>query len=537
MALLAFATFSPSLWGGFLYDDHYLILGNRSIRDLSQLGTVLLRDPARPLVSLSLALNYAVGGLAPWHYHLVNLVIHTANAVLVLWLLGWIARRLPGPGSPSVPLVGACLFALSPMAAETAAYVASRSTSLCALFMLLSLRAALPALEAGGRGRLAAGATAFTLALLTKEEALSLPLYLLLLDLWCLAGGRPRAVLSRWRRHLPFVVLPLLGVVARRLVVGSWLPEPAIEPWRYALTQLAAFPGYLLRALVPVDPALFRGVPPAPWPPDALTLALAGLGGALLTFAWWGRRRWMLPAFAVAWLAACLLPSSSIVPLQEMVVDHRAYLGSAGACLLLARVLWRPGLVPFAVALFVVLGARSVHYAWVLADPVRAWEDAVRRVPDSADAHVALGDALARLGSSQSLVHYQQALQLDRTHAEAWTNMGAYLVARGRLKQAEVAFRNAARFRPDDPRVHDNLGLVLKHLHRPAEAMLEFEAAVAAQPPLAQPRLNLAALLVQEGHFARARELVAEARMLELDEDDARLLEQVERVLRDAPAR
>ena len=107
----------PSLGGGFIYDDVPTVLDNRSIRDLGQLGSVLRYEPS-PLLSLTWALNYAVAGPTPWPYHLVNVLIHAANAALVAALFLWMAAR--GRPRPSVTaLWGACLFAATPMAAES----------------------------------------------------------------------------------------------------------------------------------------------------------------------------------------------------------------------------------------------------------------------------------------------------------------------------------------------------------------------------------------------------------------------------------
>src|SRR5262249_59791456 len=96
---------------------------------------------------------------------------------------------------------------------------------------------------------------------------------------------------------------------------------------------------------------------------------------------------------AVLALAAGLLPSSSVVALREMVVDHRAYLGSLGVAFALGGLVWRLGGLRAGAGVVALFAARSLHYEWVLADPVRAWEDAVGRAPGSADAICALGEA------------------------------------------------------------------------------------------------------------------------------------------------
>ena len=518
---MALAVYLPSLGGGFLYDDS-VIVANRQIRDLALIRTVLGYEPSRPLLNLTWALNYAAGGLAPWHWHLVNVLIHAGSAALAASLFLWMAGRLGRVDARGGALVGASFFAATPMAVETVAYVSSRSTALATLFALATIRVAAPALESGAWRRLAAGLALFLLALATKEEAAAIPLLLLLVDALVLAGGRFRATAARLHRHAPFFALLAAGLVGRRLIVGAWLPRLEMDRGLYLWTQLVEFPGYLLRAAIPVDPAFFRGQPVAPWPPDALTLlwALASIG--LIAGAAFFRVRQPVFALAVLWMAAGLLPSSSLVPLREMVVDHRAYLGGAGVAFALGVSLWRPGRAMAMALLVVLLGARSLHYEWVLADPVRAWSDAVRRAKHSADAHRALAEAYAERGDGPRAERaFGEAARLDPTDARAAANYGTYLAGRGRHAEAVEAFRAAARAAPDDARIHDNLGMLLLAVGDAEGARRAFEAAVRGRPALAQPRINLAALLIEQGERKRAVALLDEAALLEIDERDA----------------
>lgn len=533
-AAVAFLVYLPSVRGGFLYDDQSLIVDNRAIRDPWPPGPLFRSDPARPVLSLTWAVNYAVSGLEPWSYHLVNVGIHAGNAALLASLFAWMAARAgraqPGPAA----LLGACLFAATPMAAETVAYVSSRSTALAALFMLMSLRLAVPALETFSAARLAAALGLFALAAATKEDAAALPLLLLLLDYFFVAGRRASEVWRRARVHAGFLLLPLLGLAARRAATGAWLPAPVLDRGRYLLTQAAAFPLYLLRALVPVDPAFYRGHPPAPWPLDVPTAAgvLFAIALAVAAVVW--RRRFADWVFAAAWMAACLLPSSSIVPLKEMVVDHRAYLGGAGLAYALAQALWRPGRGPALAALVVLFALGSVRYERVLADPVLAWEDAVRRAPRSGEAQRALGEAYAQRGDARAEGAFHAAVGADPRDGRSWANLGAFYVERGRLREAEQAMRRAALAFPADARIHDNLGMILQALGREQEAMRAYEAAAAAMPPLAQPRIRLAALLIEQGQRDRARGLLDEASRLEVDPEEADAITALQQRL-DAP--
>ncbi|MBI3932180.1 MAG: tetratricopeptide repeat protein [Acidobacteria bacterium] len=528
-ALLAALAYLPSLWGGFLYDDQHTVLDNRAIQE-GGLGTVLRSDPARPVLSLTWALNFAVSGREPWSYHLVNVLVHAATAALLASLFEWMGRRARRGEPGGSALLGASLFAVTPMAADTVAYVSSRSSGLAALFVLASLRAAVRDLESPSV-RWRAGALAlFLLALGTKEEAAALPLLLLLLDFFFVADQHPAGLVGRARRHVPFLVLPVLGLAARAAATGSWLPPPALDRGTYLATQIAVFPAYLLRTLVPLDPAFYRGQEPAAWPPQGWALLgwLAALGVAAGALAL--RRRLADWSFAVLWMGIALLPSSSLVPLKEMVADHRAYLGGAGVAYALGGALWprRRGL---ALALLLVWAGVAVRYEWVLADPVRAWQDAAARAPLAGEAYLALGNAYAARGDRRAEWAYTRAAALEPNAAQAWTNLGVFYLRTSRLREAEAVMRGAVRALPYDGRIRDNLGMILSALGREEEAIAEFEAAIAADPALAQPRINLGAVLVRRGELVRARALLEEASRLELDPADAEALVRLQQQL------
>jgi protein O-mannosyl-transferase len=531
-AALAFAVYLPSLRGGFLYDDQANIVANRSLREPAALGAILRHEPARPLLNLSWALNHAVSAQRPWSYHLVNALIHAANAALAFSLLAWMSRREGRAHAGGIALFGACLFAVTPMAVEAVAYVSSRSTALCTLLTLGSLRLAVGGLEAGSRRRIAGGLVFFVLALLTKEEAASLPLLLILLDLFFLSRGDWRGPLARRAAHAAFLALPVVGLAARRVATGAWLPPLVLDRGIYLATQAAAFPLYLGRALLPFDPAFFRGHAPAPWPPDPITLLFGAIGLALVVVAAAGHRRFTSAAFAILWMAAALLPSSSLVPLEEMVVDHRAYIGGLGIHYLLGVLLWGPGRLPSAVGLLALLGARTVQYQFVIGDPVRAWEDAVRRAPASAEAWRALGDAYADKGDPRAEQAIQQSMFLGSEQGRSWANLALYYLNQNRREDAERALRRAAEAAPSDARIHDNLGALLEADGRKDEAAREYETAVMGRPTIAQPRVRLAVLLIERGDKAQAAALLDQAATLEIDAEDARAIEAARALLR-----
>ena len=530
-AAVALLVYAPSIAGDFVYDDGELILRNPSIRDLTAWRSILGYEPARPLLTWTWALNFAIAGERPWSYHLVNVLIHAANAALLFSLFRWMAQRLGRPDPERRALLGACLFAATPMAAEAVAYVASRSSALVALLGLGSLRLAVSVLDGGPRARLPAAFALFGLAAATKEEAAAIPLFLVLLDYFFVAGQRWSGVRPRWWVHAPFLLALPLGLAARRVMTGAWLPPPAIPTGLYLLTQGAAFPAYLVRALIPFDPALYRGHPPATWPPAALAVVGVLLAVAIVVWAVARRRVWPEWSFAIACLAAGLLPSSSVVALNEMVVDHRAYFGSFGVAFALGDLLWRLGRARLGIVVLLLMAARSVSYEWVVGDPVRAWEDAVRRAPNSTDALSALGESYAARGDARAEAAFQRAVHAAPENYRYWANLGLYYADHRRYEEAVQALRTAVAKNPREGTVHDYLGQLLQGLGRDDEARVEFEAAIAAEPAFAQPYINLAALHLRKGEPEKARPLLATVARFPSTGEEAETIARLQRQL------
>jgi Flp pilus assembly protein TadD len=508
----------PSLRGEFLYDDIPMVVQNPVLQDPGNIRALLGFDPARPLLTLSWVASALLGGgIEPWAFRLVNVVLHAATAGLVAHLALWLARARGEAAAPRQALLAGLFFAVTPMASETVAYVASRSTGLCAFFGFAFLALATRELEAARPWRRAAAGLLLLLAHLTKEEAAAFPLLLVLLDLHGPAAGRLRAVASRWRLHAPFLALPLAGLCARRAMVGTWLPAPA---WPYDVwlpTQALEFPAYLLRALVPLDPAFHRGTPPFAWPPEPRAIVLALLLLALLAFV--ARRPGTRLAFAAAWMAAGLAPSSSLVPLRELAVDHRAYTGGFGAAWVVAGALAPAGRAPLAAATLAVMAARSLAEQATLATSDSAWAAAVERNPDVPE--VRLGAGLARLQAGDPAGaerHFRRMTELTPRDARGWSNLASALAAQERYAEALEPARRAADLAPGDPHLAYNLGVLQARVGRLDLAQASFERAGELTPPVPQALLNLARIHIARGEFDAAEARLARAAGLRLDE-------------------
>lgn len=409
LALLAAVAlvYWPGLVGGFGFDDYHTIVDNVALASvgnrlstwydaaMSGLGTGPL---ARPLAMLSFAINYTLGGLDPWPFKLTNLVIHGMNAVLVWAVVARLAAALAPRAAAASAYVVATLWALHPVNLTSVLYVVQRMTSLSATFVLLTLLIYTRARQRQTAGQPVARpwplvcAALAVLGLLTKETALSLPFYLLLIEILVIRA--PRAVLSPLTRRL-------LGMAAVAvLAAGLWYCVREVLPgyggreftlaerlWSEARVMFM----YLRLLLVPTpgaftlfhdDFVLSRG-----WlsPPTTALSVLALLAVSVLAHA--RRRSHAALAFGWAWFVLGHVFEGSIVPL-ELMHEHRNYLPGLGVLLAITLTLadshlasrWR---VPCACLAMLVLAAVTWSRATLWASPTSLMETELRHHPAS----------------------------------------------------------------------------------------------------------------------------------------------------------
>lgn len=424
---LAYAT---AFAGGFQFDDWNVVVNDPRVQSL---GAWWRSMPGiRPVLKLSWALNHA-SGLGLVGFHGVNVVIHAANALLVLALLRRLEGRLATGGAPApgpAPLLAALLFALHPAQTEAVTYVSGRSAALAATFALASALAFVAGRD-GGRPALGrvASPLLFACALGTKEVAVALPAALVLLE--ATDPRRPfswRAALRATAVHWAVLALAaaafLASPVYRRMLAASLALR---DPWTNALTRLRALAwlgGQVARPdLLDADPVL-----PVVARPDAVAvLAGAALVAAVAAGVLLARRR---PAVAAAalWTVLWLDPAGWLVPRPEPANDRQLYLALLGPAWLAGRALapWAAGGLRRAAvaALVLALAAATSARNLVYADEVRFWEAVLARSPANARAHNNLAVALAgRCRVPEAEAALRRALELERGYARAAVNL------------------------------------------------------------------------------------------------------------------
>lgn len=461
--------FHNVLGNSFHYDDEHSILENPHLRSLAHApqffvdaGTFSGLSEARmyrPLLVLSYAFNYAVGHYDPLGYHLVNLALHLANALLV-----WRLALALGAGGGSA-LAAGLFFVAHPVLGEPVNYISSRSSLMVTFFVVLAFLQV-----ARGHAHWRA-VLAFAAALLCKSSALAFPV-LLLLWLWM------RGEWARWRILLAPLVLSAGYVLATRAIVGRALLEPVRDYSAQFSTQSKALVFYVYTAFMPVSLSVEPQFAVSPHPVTAaVLLAMLAWGSAIFLLVRAERKG--LAFFAVGWFLVALLPPS-VVPLNVLVNEHRLYLPMVGAALLLASMdrssapLRHAGWVVLALAIALCIARNSDWHS-----PERLWSDASKKGPLMPRPYVNLAQALLQEGRvEESIAASRRALALRPDLERGHYNLGTAYMQQGQYELAAAHLRRALEISPQLLPAYNNLGNIYVEQGRFDTALEQYRLAL-----------------------------------------------------------
>ena len=527
IALAAVLAYANSLGGAFVLDDQQAIVENASLRHLwplwAPLHATTLNSTAngRPLLNLSLALNYALSGVRPGSYHAGNLLIHLWVGLVLFGLARRTLQRTRGGRDALLPAAAlALLWTVHPLQTEAVTYVVQRAESLMGLCYLLTLYAFARRVEETGRPLWSWVCVLSCLAgMAVKEDMVSAPLLVLLYDRTFVSGSFAAA----WRRHgrlhgalatsWLFLGGLVLGTGQRGGTSGFGL---GVAWWTYAQTQFRAVVLYLRLAVWPHPLVFDYGTEWAKsrveFVPYAFALALL-LGGTV-----WALRRRPALGFLGAWFFVILAPTSLVTGTRQTMAEHRMYLPLAAVLVLVVLGLRRvAGRATLAVVLVLaaLLGAATVQRNERYRSKVAMYRDVVAKRPNNRWGRYDLASALSETGQfAEAEQDYQDLLRAEPAFPEAHNNLGGLLLQRNQLAAARDHFASAIALRPSYAEAHYNLGLVLIELNRPAEAAEEEEKALLLSPELARGHFGLA--LAEEAEGLGAEALAQFARAVQL---------------------
>ncbi len=587
IAVVTFATFLPALHNQFVnWDDDKNFLENPHYRGLgwTQLSWMWTTHLGHyiPLTWMTFGLDYLLWGMNPLGYHLTNLLLHAANAVVFFFITRrLLTRALPSPSERGHTLAvsaafAALVFAIHPLRVESVAWATERRDVLSGLFYLSAVLAYLRACdrEERGRGWYWGAVALFAGALLSKSMAVNLPVVLMILDVYPLRrlgesiGWRSKPARRIYVEKIPFVLLAAAAsaiAVMAQFSIHAALPLAQLSvPGRLAVSAYG-LSFYLGKMIVPVNLSPLYELPRtvSPW---AMPFILSfGLAVAITAIVLSLRRRMLgLPA---AWLAylVVLLPVLGIFQSgPQIAADRYTYLAGLGWAILAgAGLLSSWSRLPFlliGLVVFIPVGLGTLTWNQVhvwhdsktlwahalaidpnssvaqndfgealaqqgkLAEAIEHYRQALNIKPDYADAHYNLGGALAQQGKlADAIHHYQRALQITPGDADAQTNWGGALAQQGKLAEAAEHYQQALRIKPDHAAAHNNWGAALTRQGNLAEAIEHYRQAVNIKPDYADAHYNLGGALAQQGKLADAIHHYQRALQITPDDADAHI--------------
>ena len=416
------------LRGEFNYDDIDYVVNNTFIRDMSHFRNV---SELRYVGYLTFALNYLYGGLEPRNYHFFNILIHIANAVVVYLLASCLirlTRREEGQEVPAgdwaIPFAATVVFLTHPLATQSVSYISQRFSSLSTLFYLSAVL-----LYLSGRERHESGASVFNprlvlafgcacLGIKTKETVFTLPAMLTILE-WVFFRTETGTRGKRWLILLPFyatmLIVPLslygpeLGLfetvsgISERTRGEKLLDLDTRSRTEYLLTQFRVIVTYLRLMVAPYgqrviyDYPRYTSILSVPVILSFLLLASIAWGGwrcLQRSFRTTGTERveTRLTGLGILWFFVTISVESSIIPIKDVIFEHRTYLPSFGAYLAMIALIsmgvrrYRPQYKPVALVLVFLLiggllGMATYQRNRVWLNCFAFWDDAVRKEP------------------------------------------------------------------------------------------------------------------------------------------------------------
>lgn len=517
------AGYAATLSAPFVFDDR-LVMNTPAVRALSW-RTV--EHTTRPLVQLSLALNHAQGGNDVVGYHAVNLLVHVLAA---LTLLGIAARALASARfdprlrarAPELALVIALGWAIHPLQTESVTYVVQRAESLTGLFCLLTLYCVIRGAAASrASGWYAAAIAACALGMLSKPIMVTAPLVVLAYDRVFLAGSVREAFR---RRRMLYVGLAATWLVLVALLAGEHHESAGSAGYAVRGLTVGAYLGsqpevilrYLRLALWPRGLVLDYAWPPATDLSGVVLPAVALVALLVWPCVTFGSQ----PAVGCMVLAfvALLAPSSSIVPIKDLAVEHRMYLALAPLVALATVGTWeliQAANLRSAVARRVATGTTLVVLAVLTGltiernhdyrSALAMWTDVVEKRPANPRGHGNLGEALFDDGRvDDAVVRLRTAVRLDPEYPEAYANLGLALTALGRFDEAAAAYGDSLRLDPTRVETQTNYGNLLTRRGNLSAAEQQYRTALRLDPDYAEVHFNLALVLAGQGKRGEA---------------------------------
>jgi tetratricopeptide (TPR) repeat protein len=521
LILFVILTYTPVWQAGFVWDDDRVLTVNHCTvgpLGLKEIWTTSAADIC-PLTLTTFWVEHALWGLGPLPYHLVNVLLHGASAVL-LWR---VLRGLRVQGA----WLGAALWALHPVAVESVAWITEMKNTESSLFFLLSilffvrwLRAKELDRRTGVGWNYALTLLFVALAMASKSSTVILPVVLCLCAWWMERRWYWRNLARVAPIFLMSIAASALSIWTQGLQLATVTDPQWVRTWPERLATAGDALWFYLGKLLWPHPLItiyprWR-IDATQWVSYLPLLAVI----VILSIFWLKRELWSRAwFFAFAYFMAALLPALGLIDNYifrfSLVFDHFQYLASIGPLALVGTGLARYSdlIVPkkpwlqltLCAGLLLILGMASWQRTWNYASEETLWTDTLAKNPNSWLGHNNLGLAFLRKEQrDEAFMHFQKSLEINPNYVEARSNLGLTLFQKGQLDEAVAQYQKALEIDPNSLVTHANLGNALFKKRQLHEAIAQYQKASQLDPNSFAIRYNLGVALFQNGQLDEA---------------------------------
>ncbi len=535
--IVSFCVYANTIPNEFVYDDENQVLDNPWIKDVRNIPEIFFSNVwafipelhvsnyYRPLMHLIYMAEYHIFGLKPWGWHLVNIIFHAINGIMVFLIAVTLLNKTQSNTQKydyktmNFALIAAIFFAIHPVNTEVVAWVSAVPELSFTLFYLISFYLYINC-SVGSKNHIIA-IILFFLAAISKETALTLPILLFIYD-YAFRKDSIKTFNDYLKRYLPFAIVSVAYILIRIYALSGFAPSknhPELNTSQYLINIFPLFIQYLEKLILPINLNAFHVLHPV-----YSVLGPRFIISLMLTFAFFMfviliKRANNTVFFTLSWIFIPLLPTLYIPVVGEATFAERyLYLPSIGFVILMSITiekiyqikLFEKAAIPIAISIFIALtglystGTVKRNYIW--RDNYTLWQDTVEKSPDGYMPHYNLGNIYKEKRLLEKAIYeYQAALKIKPDYADARINLAVVYQGQGKFEDALREYQDAIALGPElAAPAYFNLGNLHLQYGHVQDAISAYKTAIGLAPDFVEPYLNLGTLYRNMGLFEDA---------------------------------
>lgn len=549
IAFVAIASYSNTISSGFVYDDAVSVVRQPVVHYLSDMKSIWNLRPSRFISTLTFALNFQFSGLNATPYHMTNTAIHIFAGWTVYFLLQqfvtYYVKKNIQPSFLLLPLFGALLFISHPIQTESVAFITQRVSSLAGLFYLLTLLFFLKATEVSFRIHktyVVLSLLCTTIALLTKENTYTIPLSILLLTYFFKRKFLPLIpiyfLLSFFLFCISYLRLPgifstgifLTGSSRYSLPTFTMAKQNSITSLEYGATQPRVILTYLRLIFLPVGQTIDYDYPISKSFFEKSTIISIFFLSILFVLAVFIRKKAPPVSFGILFFLLTLTIESSIIPIDDVIFEHRLYLPIVGIIISVSFLIFSlyvsviktyvknlPSLKKrftkefylLLTLLILVLSIETFQRNRVWKNEYTLWSDAVIKSPRKARVHFNLGVSEAEMGYlSQAMSEFENTIVLDNRYVDAYHNLGALYAMKNESTRAASLYYKALEIDKKNTHVRNSLAVLLAKEGKTDDAIEEYLLILGENPTDTHALNGLGVLYLKKDQLVDAEKVL-----------------------------